>query len=303
MNYLKHIVYSKKTIKTQPATMPKFEFSEASITRRFYDNSRGKDGFVICDVESIYKFASHNIEIMTNFLVDCESSNMVPVLVGKCSHFARLQAKFPGVNFNENIIYFFLHGGVGRCPDDAFIHELYAYLKKSGLRTYICSNDKYSNKKSWTEGETKVYKTMISHNNKPTRPRDHNDPKIDFYKPHDKTIRETVISTDDEFPFRFVKKEIVSLADMIAATGIHATPAFTFSMFGGGASASVNGGASVSASVSGGASVSASASAPVGSVGYFTPAGKRKLDAMAAAGSPILMAPEGADKKAKMHID
>jgi hypothetical protein len=273
--------------------MPKFEFSEASITHRFYNNSRGKDGFVICDVESIYKFASHNIEIMINFLIDCARSNMVPVLVGKCSHFDRLQAKFPGVSFNKNIIYFFLHGGVGRCPDDAFIIELYAYLKKSGMRTYICSNDKYSNRKAWTVGETKVYKTMISHNDKPKRPRDHNDPDVDFYKPHDKTISETVISPEDEFPFRFVKKENMSLADMITAGGGGATApaaatAFTFAMLGG---------AIISDTDAGGGA------AAMGSVEYFTPAGKRKLDALAAAGSPILMAPEGADKKAKMHVD
>jgi hypothetical protein len=271
--------------------MPKFEFAEASITCRFIESSRGNDGFVICDVESIYKFASHKIEIMTNFLTDCATSNMVPVLVGKCSHFARLQAKFPGVAFNENIIYFFLHSGVGRCPDDAFIHELYSYLKKIGFRTYICSNDKYSNKKSWTDTDsnTKVYKTMISHNNKPKRPRDHNNPEVDFYKPHDNTIRETVISPEDEFPFRFVKKEILSHASMIAAGGGGAAaPAFTFAMFGG--------------AIIPGAALGAGAAA-MGSVGYFTPAGKRKLDAMTAAGSPILMAPEGADKKAKMHVD
>jgi hypothetical protein len=124
--------------------MPKFDFSEASITRRFYDNSRGKDGFLICDVESIY-----NIESMTNFLTDCATSNMVPVFVSKfvCS----LQSKFPGVSFPENTIYFFLHGEVGRFSDDAFIHELYAYLQKNGLRTYIRSNERYSNNKFYTD--------------------------------------------------------------------------------------------------------------------------------------------------------
>jgi hypothetical protein len=275
------------------AIMPKFEFSNAALSKRLFDVSRGKNGFVISDVESMAGFAMHNVEIMTNYLHDCVESNVVPVLVGKCSHVARLQAKFPGVVFPENLIYFFLHAGVGRCPDDAFIHELYAYLKKSGLRTYICSNDKYSNKKSWIQGDLKVYKTMISHNDKPKRPRDHNDPEVDFYKPHDKTIIETKISPEDEFPFRYTKKELLSLADMIAASAEPIVPKFTFSMFGGSVDAlyAVAGGG-------GGAG-----GAAIGSVGYFTPAGKRKLDALAATGDPILMAPEGADKKAKMHVD
>lgn len=282
--------------------MPKFEFSSATLSKRLFDVSRGKNGFVISDVESMAKFAMHNVEIMTNYLHDCAESNVVPVLVGKCSHVARLQAKFPGVVFPENLIYFFLHAGVGRCPDDAFIHELYAYLKKSGLRTYICSNDKYSNKKSWIQGDLKVYKTMISHNDKPKRPRDHNDPEVDFYKPHDKTIIETKISPEDEFPFRYNKKELVSLADMIAASAEASAasaeqivPKFTFSMFGGTVDALYAAG--------GGGGAGPGLSAAIGSVGYFTPAGKRKLDALAAEGSPILMAPEGADKKAKMLVD
>lgn len=276
--------------------MPNFEFADVGITRILFEWFRGKDGVVICDVENIYKFASRKIEIMTNFLADCATSNMAPILVAKCSHLNRLHTKFPGVVFPKDIPYFFLHGGVGRCADDAFIHELYAYLKKSGLRTCICSNDKYSNKKTWTESDSsdeRVLRTMISHNNKPKRPRDKNDPDVESYKPNNKRIRMTEISPEDEFPFRFDETKTVTLADMIAATGIHATSAFTFSMVGGGASAS--------ASVSGGGG--GSASSAVGSVGYFTPAGKRKLDAMAAAGSPILMAPEGADKKAKMHVD
>ena len=284
------------------AIMPKFEFSNAALSKRLFDVSRGKNGFVISDVESMAKFAMHNIEIMQNYLNDCVDSNVVPVLVGKCSHVARLQAKFPRVIFPENLIYFFLHAGVGRCPDDAFIHELYAYLKKSGLRTYICSNDKYSNKKAWIQGDLKVYKTMISHNDKPKRPRDHNDPEVDFYKPNDKTIIETNISPEDEFPFRYTKKELISLADMIAASSLVGAasaepivPKFTFSMFGGSVDAFYT-------AASGGASASGGGAA-LGSVGYFTPAGKRKLDALVATGDPILMAPEGADKKAKMHID
>jgi len=283
--------------------MPKFEFDDTAISKRFSEAIKGKNGFVICDASNIKKF-SHGIEVMKNYLSDCVESNVVPVLVGKFSHIARLKREFPSVVFPEDLIYFFLHAGVGKCPDDAFIHELYAYLKNNVSRTYICSNDKYSNKEAWTEGKDKVKKTMISHNDNPKRPRPKHDddPAVDFYKPNDKRILGTKISTDDEFPFRYTKRERISLADMIASEGAAAAPAsaepivpkFTFSMFGG----SVD--ALYLAAGGGGGAV---ADAAIGGVGYFSPAGKRKLDALAATGSPILMAPEGAEKKAKMEVD
>jgi len=292
--------------------MPKFEFDDAALGKRFQEAIKGKNGFVICDASNMSKF-SHGIEVMQNYLSDCVESNVVPVLVGKFSHIARLKREFPGIVFPEDLIYFFLHAGEGSCSDDAFIHELYAYLKKNGPRTYICSNDKYSNKKAWTEGELKVMKTMISHNDNPKRPRpkQKDDPDVDFYKPDDKRILETKISPEDEFPFRYTKKERISLADLIAGAGAAAAPAsaepivpkFTFAMFGGSVDAlySAAGGGGGAAQAS--AVASAVAGAAIGSVGYFTPAGKRKLDALAATGTPILMAPEGAEKKAKMHID
>ena len=283
--------------------MPKFEFDDAALGKRFQEAIQGKNGFVICDASNISNF-SHGIEVMKNYLSDCIESNVVPVLVGKFSHIPRLKRKFPGVIFPEDLIYFFLHGGFGDCPDDAFIHELYAYLKKNVPRTLLCTNDKYSNKNEWTEGALKVMKTMISHNDNPKRPRpkQENDPEVDFYKPNDKRILGTKISPDDEFPFRYTKKERISLADLIAGTGAAAAsasaepivPKFTFSMFGG----SVD--ALYSAAGGGGGAVGGAA---IGGVGYFSPAGKRKLDALAASGSPILMAPEGAEKKAKMEVD
>lgn len=150
-----------------------------------------KVGFAILDGENAIMHRSKKVSYMTNYFTDCENEKLIPIIVGKVSDVKRLQKRIPDVKIPDDILYFFLHGNVQKCPDDAFIIELHNHLKKEDVISKIFTTDKFSNRKSWGD---KVYTTMISYNLFPSRPRTHTDPKTIIYKPNLKMIVDTEIT-------------------------------------------------------------------------------------------------------------
>ena len=147
-------------------------------------------GFAILDGENAIMNKSKKVSYMTNFMTDCKTYNLKPIIVGKVSDIKRLRKRIPEVEIPDDVIYFFLHGNNKKCPDDAFIIELYNVLKSESIESKIFTTDKFSNRKNWGD---KVYSTMISYNLYPTRPRTHTDDKTIIYKPNLKMIVDSEI--------------------------------------------------------------------------------------------------------------
>jgi hypothetical protein len=141
----------------------------------------GSEGFAILDGENAIMNISKKDIFFTNFFNDSKKMNLRPIIVGKISNIKRLQTRIPDVQIPNDILYFFLHGDNKKCPDDAFIIELYATLKLNGIHSKIFTIDKFSNRKNW---ETKVFNTMISYNLFPNRPRTIKDPRTIIYSPN-----------------------------------------------------------------------------------------------------------------------
>ena len=138
-------------------------------------------GIAILDGENAIMHKSKNIKFLQNFFIDCKEMNLLPVIVAKVSNLNRLKKRIPEVEIPDDIHYFFLHGNNQNCPDDAFIIELYARLKNLGINTKIFTIDKFSNRKGWND---KLYKTMISYNLAPARPRICTEPNVLIYQPN-----------------------------------------------------------------------------------------------------------------------
>jgi hypothetical protein len=149
------------------------------------------NGIAILDGENAVMHKTNNTNYVKNFFNDCKTMNLLPVIVAKVANLNRFKKRIPDVEISDDVIYFFLHGDNKKCPDDAFIIELYSTLKNDGINTYIFSIDKFANRKSW---DSKVYKTMISYNTEPARPRNCTDPNVIIYTPNIEIIINTVIN-------------------------------------------------------------------------------------------------------------
>jgi len=123
-------------------------------------------GFAIMDSENAIMLKENSKEIFINFFQDCYDNNLEPIIVGKMSTIQRLKNRLPDLEFPEDLIYFFLHTDPKYCADDAFILELYDYLKKESINTKIYSIDKFANRMNWEERLV-----MISYTLYPDRPR------------------------------------------------------------------------------------------------------------------------------------
>lgn len=148
------------------------------------------NSIAILDGENAVMHKSNNTNYVRNFFTDCKANNYLPIIVAKVANLNRFKKRIPNVDIPDDVIYFFLHGDNKKCPDDAFIIELYSKLKDNAINTYIFSIDKFANRKSW---DSKIYKTMISYNTEPARPRNCTDPNVIIYKPDIDIIINTVI--------------------------------------------------------------------------------------------------------------
>ena len=170
--------------------MPKL-FDFETIIPYLKENIIGSyKGASILDGENAIMHKSNCDKYLKNFFADCASNNERPIIVAKVSNLARLKKRIPNIEIPEDILYFFLHGNNHKCPDDAFIIELYSKLKEENINTKIFSIDKFSNRKSWND---KVYATMISYNLFPARPRKCTDTNTIVYTPNLDTIINTSI--------------------------------------------------------------------------------------------------------------
>ncbi len=149
------------------------------------------DGFAILDGENAIMHVGNKVSYLTNFFSDAKEMKLKPIIVAKVSNLNRLKTRIPEVEIPDDIMYFFLHGDNKKCPDDAFIIELYNNLKSEGINSKIFTVDKFSNRKNW---DGKVFPTMISYNLFPTRPRTILDPRTIVYKPNLENIIATELS-------------------------------------------------------------------------------------------------------------
>jgi hypothetical protein len=167
------------------------EFNFNTIAEWLKNSISTKNGVAILDGENAIMHKSNNVKFVQNFFTDCQTMNLLPVIVAKVSNVSRLKKRIPEVEIPDDIHYFFLHGNNQNCPDDAFIIELYSKLKDAGIASYIFTIDKFSNRKGWNE---KVFKTMISYNLAPSRPRNCTDPNVIVYTPEIDVIINTEIN-------------------------------------------------------------------------------------------------------------
>jgi len=149
------------------------------------------NGLAILDGENAIMHKTNKVQYLSNYFKDCQTNNLRPLIVAKVANLNRLQKRIPEVEIPKDILFFFLHGDNKNCPDDGFIIELYSRLKTDGVNVKIFTIDKFSNRKSWND---KVFKTMISYNLAPARPRSCTDPNVIVYKPDLDVIIKTEIN-------------------------------------------------------------------------------------------------------------